>query len=131
MEISFEKNEVFVLDDKTQQNDAQALLKRRILHPFTLAYKSKEKLCYSRADTSYLARLDHSVILDRIILRASSADMVTTLAAIKNISKEIEEYDKLPKFTKVRKTTIGSNKTSQVRVVSKSFRILQHGIQIV
>lgn len=130
IQLNLNKAEIFVLDENSIQREGLKLLKRRLLHPFTLSYKSTQKLFYSRADTAYLARYEHNFNSDRIVLRISATDSLTAIAAIKNLQKEIEDYSRLPSFLKVRRTTIGTS-SSLAKIVNNTVKIIHKGIQIV
>jgi hypothetical protein len=133
LNINLEKNEIFVYHTQLKHKDHSQ--KRSIIYPFTFVYKSKEFLCYEKANKMYLAKYEKSYIVDRIVLRASAVDSIVVLSALKNLEREMSEYSKLPLFPKLSVYTdhfsSGNTGEDQLQVIHTVMRIIQYGIQIV
>jgi len=140
MNLNLIKNEIFVNHEGLRQEDQQAVVKRSIIFPFSLMYKSKEFLSYEKTNNILLAKYENTFFIDKIVLRLSSIDSMVAASGFKYLGVEFERYKKLIPFpihsreTKLEmewKKKVSNDNLPKVTVISEKQKIVHCGVQIV
>lgn len=133
--INLLKSEIFVFHQYLRHSDARPFLKRSIIFPFSLTYKSKESLSYERTHNTLLGRYDNLMIIDKIVLRLSSTDSMVAMSALQYLKLEFERYKALAPFPPQSKNKAQIPKIPKdlpnLTVINEKNKIAHDGIQIV
>ncbi len=137
--INLVKNEIFVHHEGLRQDNSQSIVKRSIIFPFSLMYKSREFLSYEKTNNTLLAKYENTFLIDKIVLRLSSVDSMVALSALDYLGKEYEGYKNLPPFSQLSKETIlememrkkVDKNLPKMTVISDNQKIVHDGVQIV
>ena len=133
------KNEIFVNHEGLRKENPQAIVKRSIIFPFSLMYKSKEFLSYEKTNNILLAKYENTFFVDKIVLRLSAIDSKVATSALRYLGVELERYKKLPPFPLQSKETQlemelkkkANENNPKVTVISEKQKIVHCGVQVV